>query len=63
LREETANRPLLAGQGPLVERIRHLIEEREGTYSCATMTVDTDDLDVEEVASLIIRTLESDADD
>ena len=63
LREETGNRPLLAGEGSLGERISSLLKNREEDYSDAEWIVDTDDLTEDEVALVIFRRVKSLADD
>ncbi len=47
-------RPLLSGPDPL-ERIRSLKAERQGFYSIAHHTIDTEDLSVDEVTSAVVE--------
>lgn len=49
-------RPLLAG-GPVVERIRALLAERERFYARATLRIDTSGRTVDEVANEVIGAL------
>lgn len=51
-------RPLLRG-GPVVDRLRELLAEREIWYAEADWTVDTDDLTVDEVGAAILGHLRS----
>ena len=53
------DRPLLASDDPL-ERIRLLKSEREGHYSKAHRTVNTDDLTMSQVAEVVVRCFEED---
>ena len=49
-----AGRPMLAGSEPM-KRIRDLKEERRSSYGAAHHTVDTDDLNIEEVALEVLK--------
>ncbi len=51
--ESGTERPLLSGPDPL-ERIRSLKAKRQGFYSIAHHTVDTEGLTIDEVASVIV---------
>ena len=52
--EEVETRPLLSGGDPLA-RIKALKEERQRYYSMAHLSVDTDNLTVEQVAGEVVK--------
>lgn len=54
-----ADRPMLAGSGDLIDRIRELQAERAPAYSGISDQVDTSDLAVDEVVDSIDRALEA----
>jgi shikimate kinase len=51
------NRPLLRRDGK--ETLERLLRERERVYSAATVTLDTDQLSVDEVAALVVTQIRS----
>ncbi len=57
LAAERASRPVLASGLPLEGVVKNLLEARRGAYEQAGWVVDTDDLNVVEVARVIERRL------